>query len=398
MKFTIGTASSNLEFNEDMKLIKGALLYADEVELVGMAEYAVFKYFPTRLSKAKDIEGLINSFIPFLKSLDSDDARALVEQLEKLDDQIQPYLPLLRKNKRRNKQEIQAQLLMKKFEKQSKDMLEEALNKMTEAGHGSEIQKLVHQNVIDVYDYDFESFDVNELTGGFFANLVGTMKHQTSFPLFDSICADVMGNVLESTPNCIKLSDMDKEIIRHAGVASNIMMTLPMLEYAEVSEILDFKKSMKVPLDNFRGAIYGFAEKMSSLPWDDDFEYECLKLYETQVLPNINEINELTGEASVLKNFGRRVLEDEEERKKLGYLGAGMAATITTGIGIANAMNVLENLIRLGAKIGLTTVGIEAFLKTADLLNKAHNDSKEMKKIINNNVMYYYYMANKKFK
>ena len=65
MKFTIGTASSNLEFNEDMKLIKGALLYADEVELVGMAEYAVFKYFPARLSKAKDMEGLITSFIPF---------------------------------------------------------------------------------------------------------------------------------------------------------------------------------------------------------------------------------------------------------------------------------------------------------------------------------------------
>ncbi len=113
------------------------------------------------------------------------------------------------------------------------------------------------------------------------------MKHQTSFPLFDSICADVIGGVLESTPNCIKLSDMDKEIIRHAGVASNIMMTLPLLEYAEVSEILDFKKSMKTPLDNFRGAIYCFSEKISSLPWDKDFEYECLKMYETQVLPQI---------------------------------------------------------------------------------------------------------------
>ncbi len=46
-------------------------------------------------------------------------------------------------------------------------MLEDVLKKMTEAGHGSEIQKLIHQNVIDVYDYDFDSFDINELTGGF---------------------------------------------------------------------------------------------------------------------------------------------------------------------------------------------------------------------------------------
>ncbi|WP_207637699.1 hypothetical protein [Butyrivibrio sp. WCD3002] len=190
---------------------------------------------------------------------------------------------------------------------------------------------------------------------------------------------------------------MDKEIMRHAGVASNIMMTLPMLEYAEVSEILDFKKSMKVPLDNFRGSIYGFAEKMSSLPWDDDFEYECLKMYETQVLPNINEINELTGETSVLKNFGKRVLEDEEERKKLGYLGAGLAATITTGEGISGAMSALENVIRMGAKIGLTAAGVEAFLKTTDILNKAFSDRKEVKNKISNNVMYYYYMAKEKF-
>ncbi len=398
MKFTIGTASSNLEFNEDMKLIKGALLYADEVELVGMAEYAVFKYFPARLSNAKDMDGLITSFIPFLKSLDSDEANGLVMQLENLDMQIQPYLPLLRKNKRRTGQEIQAQLKMKKYEKYCREMLEEALNKMTEAGAGSQIRELIKQEAIAVYDYDFDTFDVNELTGGFFANLVGTMKHQSSFPLFDSICTDVIGSVLDATPNCIKLSDMDKEILRHAGVASNIMMTLPMLEYAEVSEILDFKKEMKVPLDNFRSAIYGFAEKMSSLPWDDDFQYECLKLYETQVLPNVNEINELTGETNTLLNFGKRVMEDEEERKKIGYLGAGMAATITTGAGIAGAMNVLENLIRLGAKIGLTGAGIAAFLKTADLLNKAASESKEGKKKINNNVMYYYYMAQKRFK
>ena len=397
MKFTIGTASSNLEFNEDMKLIKGALLYADEVELVGMAEYAVFKYFPARLSKAKDMEGLITSFIPFLKSLDNEEAKVLVAQLENLEIQIQPYLPLLRKNKRRTGQEIQAQLMMKKYEKYCKEMLEEALNKMTEVGVGSEIRDLIKQEVIDVYDYDFEAFDVNELTGGFFANLVGTMKHQTSFPLFDSICTDVIGSVLDATPNCIKLLDMDKEILRHAGVASNIMMTLPMLEYAEISEIIDFKKEMKAPLDNFRSAIYGFAEKMSSLPWDDDFQYECLKLYETQVLPNVNEINELTGETNTLLNFGKRVLEDEEERKKIGYLGAGMAATITTGADIAGAMNVLENLIRFGAKIGLTSAGIAAFLKTADLLNKAASDSKEAKRKINNNVMYYYYMAQKRF-
>ena len=39
MKFTIGTASSSMNFEEDLKLIKSSLLYADSIELIGMAEY-----------------------------------------------------------------------------------------------------------------------------------------------------------------------------------------------------------------------------------------------------------------------------------------------------------------------------------------------------------------------
>lgn len=66
MKFTIGTASSSLDFEEDIKLIKSSLLYADEIELIGMAEYAVFKYLPGRISSVKDIETLVDSFIPLL--------------------------------------------------------------------------------------------------------------------------------------------------------------------------------------------------------------------------------------------------------------------------------------------------------------------------------------------
>ena len=53
MKFSIGTASSSLEFEEDMRLIKSSLLYADEIELIGMAEYAVFTYFPRCITEKR---------------------------------------------------------------------------------------------------------------------------------------------------------------------------------------------------------------------------------------------------------------------------------------------------------------------------------------------------------
>ena len=44
MKFTIGTVSNSLNLLEELKLIKSSILYADEIELIGMVEYAVYKY------------------------------------------------------------------------------------------------------------------------------------------------------------------------------------------------------------------------------------------------------------------------------------------------------------------------------------------------------------------
>ena len=192
------------------------------------------------------------------------------------------------------------------------------------------------------------------------------------------------------------LCNTDKEVLRHAGVATEILMTLPTLEGATVDEILDFKKGLRVPLEAIRSAIDGFSEKIESLPWDENFQYDCLKLYSSEVAPKVNEINELASETSTLKNFGGKVLADGEMRKSLGFVGAGLATTITTGMNISTALGMLESMIRLGAKIGLSAAGVAAFLKTTDLLNQAHKEAKKNKTELSNNVMYYYYLAKKK--
>ena len=303
-------------------------------------------------------------------------------------------MPYLRKKHKRNKQEIFAQIKMHQVEKICKASLETEFNNLLNQTGARQIQNLIDRKIITVYDYSYTGFSVDELTGGYFGNLLGTIKHGKSYPLFDNISSEIVGTVINS--KIIDFSKTDKEIIRHAGIANNILSTLPTLEKATVDEILDFKKEMKIPLENFRTAIYNFSERITSMPWDDDFQYECIKLYDTEVIPKVNELNELSSNTSVLKNFGNRVLADEEERRRLGYVGAGLITTITTDANIVQALGVLENLIRTGAKVGLTTAGVTAFLKTADLVNQAYKEVKEKKSEMLRNVMYYYYKASKK--
>lgn len=396
MKFTIGTVSSSMEFEEDLKLIKSSLMYADEVELIGMAEYAIYKYIPKCLGNAKDIEGILTSFIPMLETFENPKSRNLANQMKNLLATVSPYMPYLSKKKCRSSQEIIAQMKVKNIEKQCRESLEGAFNIMLNNSSTKEIKRLVDRNIISVYDYDMVGFNVDVLSGSYFANLLGTIKHSKSYPLFDDSSSNIVRAVIGKKR--LDLNDTDKEVLRHAGVATNILMTLPTIDSASVDEILDFKRDMKVPLDNFRKAVYIFSERITSLPWDDNFEYDCLKLYNTEVLPCVNEINELSSETNVLKNFGAKVLSDGEVRRKLGYIGAGLATTITTGSDFTVALGVVENMIRGGAKIGLSAVAVSAFLKTADLLNQAVKESKEKKLKLQNNVMYYYYKAAKNSK
>jgi len=385
-----------MNFDEDLKLIKSSLLYADEVELIGMAEYAIYKYLPRQLTNAKDLDSLITCFVPFFKSFDNEQAQELARQLTDLSEILAPYQKQLKKKKFRTKQEILTQIKVKKSEEECRILLNNGLLEMQKFPSSIEIKDTIEKGIISVYDYGYNDFSVDELAGGYFANLLGTMKHGRSYPLFDEMSSNIVRSII--TEKMIDISNTDKEILRHAGVATEILMTLPTLEEAKVDEILDLKKEMKEPLEAFRSAIYSFSEEIESLPWDENFKYDCLKIYSAEVVPKINEINHLASETSVLKNFGGKVLADEEYRKSMGFAIGGLATTITTGMNISSALGALENYIRVGAKIGLTAAGVTAFLKTADILNKSYKEVKHNKNELKNNVMYYYYLCNHKLK
>ena len=258
MKFTIGTVSSSIEFEEDLKLIKSSLLYADEVELIGMAEYAVYKYLPRQLSSAKDLDSIITCFVPLLKALDNEQMQDMAEQLVNVSNMLAPYHTILKKKKYRTTQEIIAQMLAKQGEKECRELLDKVVQESQKHPATQEIKGLIEKKQISLFDYGFNNFNVDELTGSFFANLLGTMKHGTAYPLFDTISSEIVGSIINE--KVLDFCSTDKEVLRHAGVATEILMTLPTLEGATVDEILDFKKDLKVPLDAFRSAIYIFSE------------------------------------------------------------------------------------------------------------------------------------------
>ncbi len=393
MKFTIGTISNSLDLQDDMKLIKSSILYTDEIELIGLVEYALYKYLPSTVFGGEELDVLIPAMRSFLQSVEIENHDELLSQLQSAESVLQQYAPFLKKKKHRNRSEILAQMKLKQFEKDCKIQLEASMQQILSTTESQALRDWMDRGIISVYDYGFKGFNIDELAGGYFANLMNAMYNGTAYPLFDKQSGDLIQSIVKT--KLLDIGNLDERVLRHAGVASGILMTLPTLENATVDELLELKKENTVPLNNFRSAIYQFSEDIKSLPWDVNFQYDCIQLYNKEVVPKIQEINEVMTQTSVLKNLGSKVLADEECRKKAGYIAGGITTAITTSTDIFSAFTAIKGLILMAGLAAVSKEAVSGFLKIADLYNKAQTDTKENKDKAEKNVMYYYYLASK---
>lgn len=391
MKFSIGTISNFQEYADILRLIKSSLLYADEIELIGLTEYMVFKYLPSIMDGGKELDSLIAGMQTFLKSIETPNKDAIMQQLEFAQNQLEIITPVLKKKKHRTPNEIKAQMKFNAEKRKLQVQLMESLQQLVTSSSSVELQKLVEKNIVSIFDYQMQSINKDEMAGSYFGSLMNAIYAANTYPLFDRQSTNFIHTIAKT--QLIEISKVDAEVLRHAGVATKILMTLPTLEKATFDELLDFKAQHAAPLIRFRKAIYGYSEQIKSLPWDANFQYDCLKLYNKEVIPQVEEINELFTETSTLKNLGKKVLADEELRKNVGFVCGGLATAITTGNTMSGLLHKL--LLIMSLKVLSNNVA-NGFIKVANLWVQAHEETNMTKKQGTGNVMYYYYLASKK--
>lgn len=393
MKFTIGTVSGSLDLTEDLRLIRSAILYADEVELIGLVEYALYRYLPSVFQSYNNLNEVLLVFEKFFSSLGTPESAEYLKEILDLKEQCKLIDPILKKRKKRTKEELIAQIKLNSVNKEIINVVQNELNKIYLTPATNEIKELVDNRIVSVFNYDECSFRSNELAGGYFANLMKAICSGNEYPLFDKLSNDIVNSI--ASLNILDVSKINSRVLRHAGVASNILMTLPTLEATSIDELIDLKKDNQEPLVHFRNAIYDFSSKIESLPWDENFKYDCLQLYHAEVAPRVAEINEVLTQTSTLRNLGSRALADEEIRRKAGYTVAGLSVVISTQSDLYSAFEAMKSLMVLGGFAGLTMEATTGFLKIASLFNQSRNETRETIHEAKKNVMYYYYLASK---
>lgn len=153
-----------------------------------------------------------------------------------------------------------------------------------------------------------------------------------------------------------------------------MFLKLPALDFLSIEQLLEIRETLKKYLINFRKAIYEFSTKINCSQWDEGFEYEINKIYNAEVLPQIEELQQRIKENSLI-----------EKILKENYIDKSFWITLVGTVEMAlSDTNMLLQAITSATFIGST------ICNTVRSSYNYYETNEEIKK----NTMYFYYKAN----
>lgn len=116
-----------------------------------------------------------------------------------------------------------------------------------------------------------------------------------------------------------------------AAVGAGLVSRLPTFPHVPMDELLDFRRDMAAPLTRYRAAVSRFSGQLPSLA-DAQLRDGVSQLWEAEVAPALLEIDETLSDSSFLKEAARAASKNVGE-----YLAGG--AAIWTGLGAFSELN-----------------------------------------------------------
>lgn len=278
------TPDSSVSIDEELEYIKVALLYGDNITLVspksllflgvscvlGMNEKQTYRYF-----------------IDMIKHIEKDEYKK--EQYEMIFSQ---YINIKRK-KHKNTQEL---LLIRQTEIQFNNTIEEYKSKIIEIFGEESISQFVsamstNRLFVDTLNVEENAeFFNDELIEEFFNKVSNCVVSGDKYPIYNKSTVDLLK--LAINEGKIKVPQYSNNNIKNVSVASDLILRLPVFENASVDEIIDIRKELDKYVNNFRGAIVDYTEKIKSEPWTNEFENDAYNLFLKEVNPQIMAIDE----------------------------------------------------------------------------------------------------------
>ena len=340
----------------DVELAKAALLYADQVEMVGLG-VALFEKVRQRSSGDQGAFGLF-------RALD-DEALAYVmgNRVSELPENFRMMmdlmgLPNFRAVVEALPSEHSAQML------EALDGLDEInqgahpyIAALLEEAGADELAKAIDARVIRVADLDVDvshlfrggesrDLETDSQMASWIGVLLERLNDRRTRLLFDDDSAELVEALLRTGE--LEATEPNLRLARQAALGAGLIGRLPAFPNAPMDELLDLRKDLGDPLIRYRGAVVTYSKQLPTV-LGRDLDFEVGQLWEETVAPSISEIEQRLADHALIREMARAA----DARDLTRFLW-----TSTASVGLAEFTDVQAFL--LGAVAAASHVGIDA--------------------------------------
>lgn len=174
------------------------------------------------------------------------------------------------------------------------------------------------------------------------------LDHRTRL-LFDDQSEDLVRELLAE--GVVPMDIMGLRLAGKAAVGAGLVSRLPTFTHTPMDELLDFRRDMATPLKRYRSAVSRFSRQLPPLT-EAELRDGVNELWETDVEPALLEIKETMAESSFLKEAARAA-------------GKSVGVYMTAGAGIWMGLGAVSDLSQL------VTAAIATAPKTSQIVADA---------------------------
>lgn len=308
LHFTIGTGPSSdpslgqLSLENDVRLLKAALLYADRVRMCSVGASLTLRMLA---DASIDDPGRQLDYIErhFRENIGRDNPEAA----ETLTEFARRYRQL-RRGRNLSREQITLKTQIAGQLGSIWEELQTGWEEFARKAGADEVVAARRSGLVDFHEFASGGVErtvgldpkvggrrseefFGEVTAELFGLLAGSVSDGSTHPLFDNRAGEFVKLGVEA--GVIEVSDSGAARGKHAGLASHLLRRLPLFEAAPVDEILDIRRELERPLVRFRGAVARFSDGMRAAGWEaEEFVGDAEEVFVQEVEPAVIEIEE----------------------------------------------------------------------------------------------------------
>jgi hypothetical protein len=393
LHITIGVSpADNIDLQQEIKLIKAALLYADKVTIYSPAISTL--QIAMQLGNLSDEEQLyfLEMVVPYLRT--ENNSSKTVDLLKKL---RKPQYFRSREGRAFKK------LLLDQFNVYWEE-IKHVLEHMAENAGMSEIITAMNEGILEIHQFttqtnnshvlrfmadcvamaagsklsrqELEAMNIRnkEMTKEFVDGVLDAVASGSTFPLFDFDTGNLVQ--LAQEMGHASLSNISQARTRHVALANDLFQRLPVFDKASTKDILSIRNELDKYLVRFRQTVINFASSVNSNPWDNDFEKEAELLFRKEISPSIMDLEDEIKSNNFLDKLARQIVD--------------RPLLLTPGASLSVVLSQFPNLPK--EIVGGLGLGAGA----ATLVYNTYKEWSDKRKAIERNGLFFYYQTGRK--